>query len=27
VARIYTNAVRLKLKGAPYFGHPREAPP
>jgi DUF1365 family protein len=26
VARIYANAVRLKLKGAPYFGHPREAP-
>ena len=25
-ARIYANAVRLKLKGAPYFGHPREAP-
>jgi hypothetical protein len=26
VGRIYANAVRLKLKGAPYFGHPREAP-
>ena len=26
VSRIYANAVRLKLKGAPYFGHPREAP-
>jgi DUF1365 family protein len=26
VARIYANAVRLKLKGAPYFPHPREAP-
>ena len=26
VTRIYANAVRLKLKGAPYFGHPREAP-
>jgi uncharacterized protein len=25
VARIYANAVRLKLKGAPYFRHPREA--
>jgi uncharacterized protein len=25
VTRIYANAVRLKLKGAPYFGHPREA--
>ena len=31
VSRIYANAVRLKLKGAPYFGHrerlPDEAPP
>jgi DUF1365 family protein len=26
VARIYANAARLKLKGAPYFSHPREAP-
>jgi hypothetical protein len=26
VARIYANAARLKLKGAPYFGHPGEAP-
>jgi DUF1365 family protein len=26
VTRIYANAVRLKLKGAPYFSHPREAP-
>lgn len=25
VARIYANAVRLKLKGAPYFPHPRGA--
>jgi DUF1365 family protein len=25
-ARIYANAARLKLKGAPYFSHPREAP-
>jgi hypothetical protein len=26
MARIYANAVRLKLKGAPYFPHPREVP-
>jgi DUF1365 family protein len=26
VSRIYANAARLKLKGAPYFSHPREAP-
>jgi uncharacterized protein len=26
VARIYANAARLKLKGAPYFAHPQEAP-
>jgi uncharacterized protein len=25
VTRIYANAARLKLKGAPYFSHPREA--
>jgi DUF1365 family protein len=25
-ARIYTQALKLKLKGAPYFPHPREAP-
>ena len=25
-ARIYGQALRLKLKGAPYFAHPEEAP-
>jgi DUF1365 family protein len=25
-ARIYRQALRLKLKGAPYFAHPKETP-